>query len=166
MFLESDSSLFKDVSLTLVLGPAPLERVSMLTHCSSALWICHWRPSLCRPCRKHRLLSRWCCWRAIKEDNIKKKKVWNSSPFQVWHNLCLFIKGNSVYTDWLKLAGDTAASINLAHQSMIKGTIDKNKQKPLHFCQNYQQRRPGLELEIWLFVLLSKNGSERNQNFV
>lgn len=37
MFVESDSLLFKDMSLTLVLGLAPLEQVSMLTHCSSAL---------------------------------------------------------------------------------------------------------------------------------
>ena len=64
---KSDSLLFKDGSLTLVLGPAPLEQVSRLTHCSSALWICHWRPSLCRPCRKRRRLSRWCCWRGHKE---------------------------------------------------------------------------------------------------
>lgn len=34
---KSDSLLFKDGSLTLVLGPAPLEQVSRLTHCSSAL---------------------------------------------------------------------------------------------------------------------------------
>lgn len=33
----SDSLLFKDTSLTLVLGLAPLEQVSTLTHCSSAL---------------------------------------------------------------------------------------------------------------------------------
>lgn len=59
--LETDSLLFKDVSLTLVLVLAPLEQVSTLPHCSSALWICHWRPSLCHPCRTHRLLSQWCC---------------------------------------------------------------------------------------------------------
>lgn len=47
--------------LTSVSEPAHQGLESRTSHWSAAPWTSHWRPSLCRPCRKHRLQSRGCC---------------------------------------------------------------------------------------------------------